>query len=276
MMRLLLLSFICLSLNTLAQKMPLDYFEEAQTQLNTGYYAEAIPLLKHIVDHCPKFDQYTEAHYGLGVAYYGNKQYQEGITVFREILNKDSIETIDYNGDIMENPYSNFKNGAAYMISKSYFGMKQYDSAMFYLELSERVHTYQHFCGNAITQNEIHDQIYKAEIYKALGEKNNYESTLLKYTFLTDGYSEKILILLKNYYKIAFKGKTLRKEAKKAFRHIECDDRSDSDLSRYYITFHKTRILVSGSFDQLTRLEGKPTTKDLLESAFYKMLLKIE
>lgn len=276
MIRLLLILFICLNSNTFAQKMPADYFDEAQTQLNTGYYADAIPSLKHIVDHCPKFEQYADAHYDLGVAYYGNKQYMEGIIVFREILDKDSIETVSYSGDIMENPYSNFKNGAAYMISKSYFDLKQYDSAMVYLELSELVHTYQHFCGNAIAYNEVNDQIYKSKIYQELGQKDQFESTLLKYTFLAEGYSEQVLILLKNYYEKTFNGKTLRKEAKKAFRHIERDDYPDSGFSRYYITFHKTHILVSGSFDQFTKLEGEPTTKNLLESAFYKMLLTVQ
>jgi|GEM_PF-2885733 len=274
--RLLLIPLLFLSLSGVSQKMPADYYEEGGNLLNTGHYLEAIPPLKYIVDNYSKFSQYAAVYYDLGVAYYGNKQYSEAILVFKNILEKDAIETVDYSGDIMENPYSNFKNGAAYMISKSYFDTQQYDSALYYQELSETVHTFRHFCGNAIAQNEVSDQIYKAKIYLALGKKDYFEKTLLTYTFLTEEYSNEVLILLKNYYKTEFKGKTLLKEAKKAFGHIEKEEDPKSKICRYFITFHQTRILVSGSFDQFTKLEGKPTTKDLMQSAFYKMLLQVD
>ena len=277
MIRFFLIShFILLSFIGAAQKMSVDYFNEGQTFLSNEQYPEAIGSLKYLVDNCPKFNWYADAHYNLGYAYYKNKQYSEAIAVFREILGKDSIETVDYSGDIMSNPYSNFKNGAAYLISQSYFDTGQYDSALVYLELSETVYPYEHFCGNAIGENEVEDQIYKAKIYEALGQNDRFEHILLSSVFLAEEYSIAPLHLLRKYYQKNFKGSVLRKEAQKAFEHIEKEQAPNSKICRYFITFHQTRILVSGSFDQFTALEGKPTETDLMQSSFYNMLLQIE
>ena len=253
-----------------AQKMPVDFYEEALELYNSKDYSGAITSLVHIMDSCPDFEEYAEAKYDLGLAYYQLKQYNNSIRIFKEMLDSSVRERVYSDVGIMDNPYSNFKSYSVRMISNIYFEMEKYDSSLYYLNLASDKYVYEHYCGNAIMDVKSGTTLRYAEIFKKMERWDDYEESLLSLVFMEGEYNIRALHLLKEYYATNFKKEKLLKDAEKAFGKIQEVD--GNYAKQYFITFHKVNILVSGGPSDFTETIGPVSKKELLESQFYTML----
>ncbi len=255
-----------------SQKMPSDYFSEAVDYFQTEDYVKAAESFKYIVDSCPKYSDYVRAEYNLGLSYLRLKNYSGSAAVLKRMLSRNIEETVEDGGDIMSNPYSNYANSCAMLLSGLYYEKQDYDSSLYYLELADKKYVYQHFCGTEIREERIAMNVRFADLYFKLNRASEAEKMLLQQAFLQESHAESSLALLKEYYKENGNKKKLLKEAQQAFKKMETTIKSENERE-YYITFHNEKLLVAR--DRTYKIEAsrkEPTFDMLLNSAFYKML----
>src|ERR1017187_3420282 len=138
------------------QKMPIDYFDEGINYNNAKDYKKAIESFKYIVRNYPKDPLYPRAFYNVGYISLIDKQYDSAIFYFKAILVSNFNEKEALGGDIMADPYTNYRHHASELISDIYYNKEMYDSSLYYFSLSDTLYPYMHFCGNEYAENDVH------------------------------------------------------------------------------------------------------------------------
>ena len=268
---------VLISFSAFGQKMPSDYFDEASKYFEKKKYDDALNAFQYIVDNHPNNELYSKAFYNVGCIYLIEKNYEKAIFVFKAILESNFNEKENLGGDIMADPYTNYKHRASSILSNIYYEKDMFDTALYYLALSDTVYPYLHFCGNELSENEIYTALKYADIYQKLNQPDKAIEKLLPTVFITRyADNSKVIEELKKLLK---NKKGLKKELDKSLakiypREIIGESRS---YTRYYFKFFNVEIAVPGSYeDEKHKFDNEKAINGIKETVFYKMIEKFK
>jgi tetratricopeptide (TPR) repeat protein len=252
-----------------SQKIPEDYFEEAEQFISEKNYSQAVQSYLYIIEQHPKNTLYQRSVYNLGWTYYKASLYDSAAAVFKEMLKGSFNETEALGGGIMDDPYTLYKHRACSFLSLIYTKQAKYDSALYYLSLSDTAFRYQHFCGNEMDDNHIRVAVAYANIYQKMNLPDKEIAALLPAVLLDDKeILERLKELLKNKTKV-------KEQLDYAINHIHTRKiASDKEIyTQYYIRFLDADIIgrYIGKEDKDWFVK-RDFRKQLRESPFYKMI----
>ncbi len=258
-----------------AQKMPSDYFEEAGKFYENKEFEKALTSYQYIVEHYPKNELYPKSFYNVGYIYYSQKNFKKAIVIFSTILNGNFNEKENLGGDIMADPYTNYRHRAGEILSDIYYQKKRYDSALHYFALSDTANPYLHFCGNEYAANDIHAALRYADIYQKLGQPDQAIKKLLPAVFITLADNSMITDELKKL----LKGKpNLKSKLDESLKKIYGKEikQSKNSYKRYYFKFLDTEIAIPESYeDDKEKFDKQKAVKEIMLTDFYKMIVKL-
>ena len=268
---------ILIPFSAFSQKMPSDYFDEASKYFEEKKYDDALNAFQYIVDNHPKNELYSKAFYNVGYIYLIEKNYEKAIFVFKAILESNFNEKENLGGDIMADPYTNYKHRASSILSTIYYEKNMFDTALYYLVLSDTVYPYLHFCGNELSENEIYTALRYADIYQKLNQTNKAIEKLLPTVFITlYADNSKVIEELK---KLLAGEKGLKKELDKSLAKIypKTIQREIYIYTRYYFKFINVEIAVPGSYeDEKHKFDKEKAINEIKQTVFYKMIEEVK
>lgn len=267
----ILFPFICLG-----QKMPSDYFDEAETYYENGNIKKALRCYEYVVKRYPHNKLYPKALYNSAYCSFQLKKYKKTIKLCRGILSGNFYE-LESSGirDIMSNPYANYKNRASSLISDSYFELQQWDSALYYLSLCDTVYKFVSDCGNAYAENDVDMAVGYAKIYEKMNQKDKAIEKLLTIVFKDDlAYIDHAL----EYLRKLLAAKTgLKQELDKALENtysktVEHEiDGTKTYKELYYFKFLNAEIQTPNDIFGL-KYDKERAIYLVKKSKFYKMI----
>jgi len=264
---------IWLSISADAQKMPADYFEEGIAFLDNEEPQKAIASFQYIIDNHPKNELYPRAFYNVGYIYYQEKEYDKSIEIFKTILIGNFHEKEPLGGDIMADPYANYRHRASLLLYQIYFETEDYDSALYYLGQSDSVYKYMSFCGNAYAEQGIRQALEYAVLYDKIGNPNKAVQLLLPHVFVTLANNSEIITELKQLLQKESNSTTLINDLDAALRRMKPVTKTinENEYTRYYFQFRNTEIQIPSKFID-TEFNKEVTIKKVEETEFYKMV----
>ena len=267
---LLLLSF---GVVAFGQKMPSDYFQEATRYFNEGDMDKALEGYLYIVENHPRNELYPRALHNVGYVYFLQRKYQESVDAYTKLLNGGHNELEPLGGDIMADPYTNFRHRAATQISDCYYELGQYDSALHYLALSDTVYKYISTCGNAYAEYYIRTALRYADIYQKLGQPDKAIGKLLPQVF-DSGLADNSKIIAELEKLLKGKPKLLKKLEKSIDGvYLKTFTSDYGDYERYCIRWLGVEIRYPNkSWEQNTK---EDVMRKMRESEFYKMIASL-
>jgi len=272
---LLSISLMFLSILVQGQKMPSDYFEEAEEYFDEEMYNKALKGFKQIVKKHPKSEYYPIALFNVGEIYYYKKKYNRAISIFKKLLEIDMNEKEDSTRCTMTESITYYKHSAIEILSEIYYKKKMFDKALHYLILSDTVNPNLRFCGLGYASNEIYKALHYADIYQKLNQPNKAIEMLLPTVFATYTNNSKVIEELK---KLLADKKGLKQELDISLSNIYSKkiDREDYSYTRYYIKFLNVEIGVPDGYeDEKTKFDKGKAIAEIKQSDFYKMIEKL-
>lgn len=266
------ISIMFLSVLAYGQKMPSDYFDEANKYFDEKKYDEALKSYQYIVENHSKNELYPRAFYNVGYINFIQKKYDKAIPIFKEILESEFNEKEDLGGSIMADPYTNYRNRACRILSDIYYDQQMFDTALYYHALSDTVYPYLHFCGNEYASNDIYVALRYSAIYKKLNQQDKAIEKLLPTVFITLADNSKVIEELKI---LLSKKKGLKKELENSLKKIYSRkfERDGFSYKQYYFKFLNVEIAVPDSYeDEEKKCDEGKVIKEIRQSEFYKMI----
>lgn len=264
-----LIIFCCYSAS--AQKMPSDYFEVAYEFYEKKDFDKALAAYQYIVDHYPQSEFYSKSFYNVGNIYYTQKEFDKAIPIFKAILNSNFDEKEKLGGDMMGNPYANFRHNASDILSDIYYEKEKYDSALQYLALSETNYPYFHFCGNALAESTVYIALRYANIYKKTLHPELAIKKLLPMAFILFADNSRVIEELR----ILLKDKPgIKVVVDSSFEGIygKQFEINGSCLTEYYIAISGTEVPITETLDTQGNLDKQKTIEYLKLTKFYRMI----
>lgn len=264
-------------LSVFSQKMPSDYFDEGVTNMENEKTKDAIASFKYIVDNHPKNELYPRAFYNLGYIYYQEKQFENAKEIFKTILDSEFNEKEALGGDLMADPYTNYRHRAANQLQQIYYDTKDYDSSLYYLALSDTAYPYLHFCGNEYAANDVYMSLKYADVYEKLDDLTNAKKALLKSVFVDLADNSKVIEELKRLFEKDKGKKGLIDELNKALENIysKTETRNDEEYTWYYFKFQGTEIAVPYNFFDSDDFDKAKTIAEIKQTEFYIMIKEL-
>jgi tetratricopeptide (TPR) repeat protein len=272
--RLTLLLLLSFSVVAFGQKMPSDYFQEANDYFEEGEWNKALAGFLYIVENHPRNELYPRALNNAGDIYLLQKKYKKAIEVFTLILNGNQDEREPSGGDIMASPYANYCHWAARQISNCYYELRRYDSALCYWALADTAYPFLSGCGNAYAENDINTALRYADIYQKLGQPDSAIEKLLPEVFNT-GLADNSKIIAELEKLLKGKPKLLKKLDKAidgVYLKIFTSDYGDYD--RYCIQWLGVEIVYP--YKPWENDTKESVKKKMRESEFYKMVANMK
>lgn len=268
--RLILFLLLSFGLFAFGQKMPSDYFQEATRYFNEGDMDKALEGYLYIVENHPRNELYPRALHNVGYVYFLQRKYQESVDAYTKLLNGGHNELEPLGGDIMADPYTNFRHRAATQISDCYYELGQYDSALHYLALSDTVYKYISTCGNAYAEYYIRTALRYADIYQKLGQPDKAIGKLLPQVF-DSGLADNSKIIAELEKLLKGKPKLLKKLDKAIDGvYLKTFTSDYGDYERYCIQWLGVEIKYPYKpWDKNTKAD---VVKKMRKSDFYKMV----
>lgn len=259
-----------------AQKMPSDYFDEGLKFADEEKYEQSIAAFRYIVDHYPHYEHYEEAFYNLGYVCYQSGKNDSALLVFHQILQGNFNEKKEIGGDIMSDPYANFRHRASLHISSIYFEQGQFDSCLHYFALSDTVYPYLHFCGNELAENRIYTAMRYAEIYREMNRPQDAINALLPLVFENDLADNSNLIDTLKAMLISEKIPEPKKQLDEALDKMylkTIHPKNGKKYKRYFFSYLGVEIEVPWKYLQdEEKFDKAIVLKNIYESNFYKMI----
>lgn len=269
----LLILFCCCS--AYAQKMPSDYFDEASQSYENKDLEKALADFQYIVDHHPKNELYPRAFYNVGYIYYSQKKFKNAIPVFNAIVNGNFDERERVGGDIMSNPYANYRHKASELLSDIYYEENMYDSALYYFALADTANPYIHFCGNEYAANNVHTALRYADIYQKLEQPEHAVKKLLAAVFIELADNSAVIDELQ---RLLGNKQGIKATLDESLRNIYPKKLKSGNYSytQYYITFLDAEIPVPESaVKDEEELDKEKAVETIKLTEFYKMVEKL-
>lgn len=275
MKRLIILFSVLIVHSIYAQKMPSDYFVEAEKFLEEDNLESALSIYQFIVDNYPRNELYPRALFNTGYIYLLQKNYVSSISIFMNILNSNFNEKEILGGNIMDDPFTNYKHRSSALLSDIYYANNMYDSALYYLVISDTIFPYYGFCGNEQAENEIYKSIKYSDIYQKLNQPDKAIESLLPNVFNTLANNTKVISELKN---LLSRKKNVKKELDKSISSIYSREfsKNNKTYKKYYFKFLNVEILVPDGYeDDNIKFDIQISRKEILQSTFYQMVDKM-
>jgi tetratricopeptide (TPR) repeat protein len=266
------ISIMLLSLLAFGQKMPSDYFEEACKFFEDEKFDEALKCYQYIVDNHKKNELFPRAFYNIGYIYFIQKKYDKAIPIFEEILKSNFNEKENLGGGIMADPYTNYRHRASKILSEIYYAKKKYDTALYYIALSDTTYPYSHFCAYEYAANDVNTALRYADIYQKLNQPEKAIEKLLPTVFITFVDNSKVIEELK---KLLSDKKGLKEVLDNSLRKIYSKkiDRQSYSYTRYYFKFLNVEIAVPDSYENdKMKFDKDNAIKKIKQTNFYKMI----
>lgn len=274
--RLTLLLLLSFSVTAFGQKTPSDYFQEANDYFEEGKLDKALAGYMYIVENHPRNELYPRALNNAGYICLLQKKYKKAIEVFTIILNGSQDEREPSGGGIMASPYANYCHRAVSQISDCYNELRQYDSALHYLALSDTVYPFLSDCGNAYAENDIQTALRYADIYQRLGQPDKAIEKLLPQVFNTElADNSKIIAKLEKL----LKGKPkLLEQLEKAIEgvYLKTFTSDYGDYDRYCIQWLGVEIHYPKRSFNSADYNKENVMKWIRESEFYQMVAQMK
>jgi tetratricopeptide (TPR) repeat protein len=275
MKKLVFLFFIIFCKLLFAQKIPSDYFDEGEIYFEKEQYDKALIAFKYIVDNHPKNELYPMAYFNVGFIYFIQKKYEESIIIQKNILKENFNEMEETGKGIMDDPYANYKHRSSEILSDIYFENNKYDSALYYLSLSDTTYPYLHFCGNEYASDDVHKALKYANIFNKLNLPDKAIEKLLPNVFITLANNSKIIEELKV---LLTKKKNLKIELDLALSNIYPKEIKNRDYkyTEYFFKFLNIEICVPVKYnDKKKNFDKEKEIKNIKQTEFYKMIEKL-
>lgn len=243
-----------------AQKMADDYYNETLIAFVNKDYGNAIEGCKYLQQHYPEYAKMYGVNHSIGFAYLLHGDYDSAIVVRKTQLKDTSAE------------YASYKNATALDIYEAYKGLKQYDSALYYLHLADTLYIYY---GSAGCGNDMEDEAWRRsmkmkDLYLLMGDTTNAEGILLKTILLSynsPGRFDELKPFLLRHGDVS----KLKKDFKAAMKvnHNE-QHRRDMMTRSNYIVFMGYKMYW-GNWDQhMVNVEA-----GIKQTMFYRMLMAL-
>lgn len=274
----IIISFWILTcLSGFSQKMPSDYFDEGVANMENEKIKDAIASFKYIVENHPKNELYPRAFYNLGYIYYQDKQFENAKEIFKSILESKFNEKEVLGGDIMADPYTNYRHRTANLLQQIYYDTKDYDSSLYYLALSDTAYPYLHFCGNEYAANEVSMSLKYADVYEKLDDLKNAKQALLKSVFVDLADNSKVIEELKKLFDKDKGKKVLIDELNNALENIysKTEIQNDKEYTWYYFKFQGSEIPIPYNFFDSDDFDKSKTIVEIKQTEFYKMIKEL-
>lgn len=277
-------TLLMVSLNTVAQKMPQDYFDEGIQFVEDEDQASALKAFQYIVDNNPKNRLFPRALYNTGIINSQMGNTGKAISIFEKILKSNVNDMEPSGGGIMDDPYAGYKHNSSSMLSSIYSDIKMYDSALYYLTMSDTLYPYQHFCGNEYAADDVNKALRYGYLYLQKGDTAKAIESLMGGAFrdgLTDNSEvmEKLKEILSNKKNVA---KEFEASLDKIYTEKKILNKNSFDPGReatyYYFDFLGAKIFVTWILtekepgEKQRKFDEKEERKQFLDSRFYKML----
>ncbi len=266
MKTLTLLFLLCNVLCSFSQKMDSDYFEEGVKFFRDGNYEDASKNFQYIVDHYKQSAYFEDAVYNLGISQLNVKNYTDALRTFQFILQSNVTDDKYIGGDIMSNPFANYKHTSASIISEIFKKIENYDSALVYLSFSDTLYPLQSFCGNEWSEYSKDLRLNYAELYFKLGEQSKATAKLL--TLVWNDESEDKEIIEKLHANLKNDSEVF-KDFKIALKNMTLENKDENCIC--YITFSGTKIQIPNYFTSNTTCDKRKIQNAIKQSELYKM-----
>ncbi len=256
-----------------AQKLPSDYFQEAATFFEERKFEEAIAGYQYIVNSHPRSSIYQSAMNSLAYAYWNSGDTAAAISFFQTILASDFNDRKPVIADIMASPFANYKHYASMSLYEINNDRKQYDSALYYLNLANTGNPYEHFCGNAQDSKSIYMALRYADLFEQLKDTVNAEKALLDAVFLeSEGNGEVLEKLQKAYKKVGLKN--LDKEFDVAVDSLQYAFSSPQlNYKVYLLHFRNAELIVPYSLIEFIEEKSISAVKERLRKSLFREML---
>jgi tetratricopeptide (TPR) repeat protein len=258
-----------------AQKMPSDYFDEAEQFFEAKEYKNSITTYKYIVVNHPKNELYPKAYYNLGYTLYIDKQYDSSIIVFKSILKGNFNEMESSGGGIMNDPYANYRHRSSELLSEIYEKKGDFAAALQYFALADTAYPYLHFCGNEYASNDVHSALRYSLLYQKLNNTDKAIEYLLPAVFITLADNFKVISELKSLLR---NKKGIKKDLDLALANIysKTIQTKDYNYKRHYFKFLNAEIAVPGGYvGENETFDKDKSVQEIRRTDFYKMIKKI-
>jgi len=243
-----------------------DYFEEGLNFYEEKNYDLASERFQYIVNHYAGSDYYEDAVYNLGIIFMLDEEYSNAINTFLFILKSDVEDTKYIGGDIMSNPFANYKHKSASCLYSVYYKLEKYDSALIYLSYSDSLYPLQSSCGNEIEEYVTDRAICYADVYAKLGEKSKSISSLLAAVWGPYSENRKPIELLKELLQ---EEPSVLKEFEKSIKKMKMI-RNDGNCL-FVLQFRETNLVVPSYFSHGKKCNRKFVLKAIKKSELYQM-----
>lgn len=284
----LILMAMLVSVTALAQKMPSDYFEEANQYYDAGQIGKALKGYQYFVKHFPKDKSYPRALYNVAECQFQILKYGPCVKTCLKLMAVEADEQEPLGGGIMDDPYANYRHRAADMISECYRLQEQWDSALHYLALADTVYPLIHFCGNAYAQQNVMYALRYAQIYEGLGQPDKGIEKLLQTVFLD--YLANNRDVLEELQRRLSGREGLLEELdaaldamyEKSFEYVDSKGETQT-YTRYYISFLNVEIEVPEYYISrgfISKSHEPDVVKEddisnIKQTSFYKMIAEL-
>ncbi len=268
------ISILFLSFYTYGQKMPSDYFDESIKYFEDKKYDKALQGYQYIVENHNNNELFPKAFYNIGHIKFIQKKYEQAIPIFKKILESNFNEKESSGASLMADPYTNYKHRASRLLSDIYYNKGNYETALYYLTLSDTTYPYLHFCGNEYDANEVYLAIRYAAIYQKLKQPEKAIEKLLPAVFINLSNNSKLIEELKKLFsnKIG-----LKQELDIALSEIYSKEIYTENYSytRYYFKFLNVEIAIPFGYDAETNnFDKDKAIIQIKQTIFYKMIEK--
>lgn len=271
--KIIVFGLLMISIPSVAQKMPEDYFEEGVQAVQNHDDSGAIAAFNYVIKNHPKNELYPRCYYNIGYLYYADNNYAMAKIIFKDLLIKgiDDKESSGRSG-IMEDPYANYKHNASTLLSIIYEKTGNLDTALNYLFVSDTQYHYQHFCGNELAQNEVSTALRYSKLYNRLNKIDEAELALLKVAFIHGiASNDEALDSLEALYKRYNKPEELKRKIDYSIENFVTDTsyyyKKDTEYT-YYIYYDNEKIDI-GYHDYMDRISDPvpniPNRKKIIE-----------
>ena len=276
------ITILVISSPLLSQKMPSDYFNEGVIFERNDDLNNSLASFEYIINNHPKNGYYASSYYNAALILYKKKDYTESLLRFKNILKGNFNELEPRGGDIMSDPYTNYRHWSSVYISNIFYDQQQYDSALYYFSLSDTLYDYQHFCGNAIEGYGIMSAMRYADIYKKLNQPDSAIKALLKYSFANLNSNNEIIDELKKLLSPKAKTIDLRKELDKGIALARKNENKPGYAhdDEYVFDFLGYEMKIEADYFYRSFEEKSPKQKEipklLKTTDFYKMIASLK
>lgn len=224
MIRILLLPLLTFGVcRGYCQMTPQDYFMKGRNEREMGHNSAALAAFRYILQKHPTSPLCPGVHYYIAGIYADEKKNVDAIKEYRMVVADTAEDAIILSQNSFFPP--DLKHSSADILSSLYEQMGMYDSALYFLGLSDTVFRTQIWgCGNAADGEETFKLLRYAKIQEEGSRIKDAEQTLLtgKVFCLNSGSNElikKLSELLKKYED----HRALKSEIDKAVEHFYFD-----------------------------------------------------